>query len=65
MIYSVNCTALSSALEELKIIVKNNEEKGLKTVIFCEDRLTLAGSLLPLPRSLSHTAEHHRRHRSP
>lgn len=42
MIYSVNCTALSSALEELKIIVKNNEEKGLKTVIFCEDRLTLA-----------------------
>ena len=27
--------------------------------------LTLPGSLLPLPRSLSHTAEHHRRRRSP
>jgi len=42
MIYAVNCAALSVALEQLKKIVAKNEEKGLKTVIFCEDRLTLA-----------------------
>ncbi|MDE6585942.1 MAG: PD-(D/E)XK nuclease family protein [Clostridia bacterium] len=42
MIYSFNCAALSVALEELKKIVKSNEDRGIKTVIFCEDRLTLA-----------------------
>lgn len=42
MIYSVNCAMLSVALEELKKIVKVNEERGIRTVIFCEDRLTLA-----------------------
>lgn len=42
MIYAVNCAALSVALEQLKKIVKENEDRGLKTVIFCEDRLSLA-----------------------
>ena len=42
MIYAVNCAALSVALEQLKNIVKENEGKGVKTVIFCEDRLSLA-----------------------
>lgn len=42
MICAVNCAALSVALEQLKKIVIKNEEKGLKTVIFCEDRLSLA-----------------------
>lgn len=42
MLYAVNCAALSVALEQLKNIVKENEEKGVKTVIFCEDRLSLA-----------------------
>ena len=42
MIYSFNCTALPSALEELKKIISRNETNGVKTVIFCEDRLTLA-----------------------
>ena len=42
MRYAVNCAALSVALEQLKKIVKENEEKGQKTVIFCEDRLSLA-----------------------
>ncbi len=42
MIYAVNCAALSVALEQLKKIVAQNEEKGQKTVVFCEDRLSLA-----------------------
>lgn len=42
MIYAVNCAALSVALEQLQNIVKENEQRGLKTVIFCEDRLSLA-----------------------
>ena len=42
MIYSVNCAMLSTALLNLKKIIKNNEAKGVKTVVFCEDRLTLA-----------------------
>ena len=42
MIRAINCAALSVALEQLKKIVKLNEENGQKTVIFCEDRLSLA-----------------------
>ena len=42
MIKTVCCTALSVALEKLKNIVAANEERGLNTVIFCEDRLSLA-----------------------
>lgn len=42
MIYAAICPALSAALTKLKEIVAKNEEKGVKTVIFCEDRLTLA-----------------------
>lgn len=42
MIYAVECASLSVALEKLKTIVKENEAKAQKTVIFCEDRLTLA-----------------------
>lgn len=42
MIKAVNCAALSAALEKLKNIVKENELKHKRTVIFCEDRLSLA-----------------------
>lgn len=42
MIKAITCPALSSALEKLKEIIAANEEKGKSTVIFCEDRLTLA-----------------------
>lgn len=42
MIKSYNCAQLSVALEQLKIIVKEQEEAGKRTVIFCEDRLSLA-----------------------
>ena len=42
MIKSISCATLSVALEQLKITVKNNEDKGLRTVVFCEDRLSLA-----------------------
>lgn len=42
MLHAINCAALSVALEQLKNIVIKNEEKGQKTVIFCEDRLSLA-----------------------
>lgn len=42
MLHALNCAALSVALEQLKKIVARNEEKGLSTVIFCEDRLSLA-----------------------
>ena len=41
MIKSINCTALSVALEQLKKIVRENEDKGRRTVVFCEDRLSL------------------------
>ncbi len=34
--------ALSSALEQLKKLIKDNRGSGRRTVIFCEDRLTLA-----------------------
>ncbi len=34
--------ALSTALDELKQIIKNNRKADRRTVIFCEDRLTLA-----------------------
>lgn len=42
MIKSISCAALSVALEQLKTIVKNNEDAGRRTVVFCEDRLSLA-----------------------
>ncbi len=40
-IKTVTCAALSAALDELKSIIAQNEKDGVKTVIFCEDRLTL------------------------
>lgn len=42
MIKSIVVPALVFALEELKKIVSANEKDGKNTVIFCEDRLTLA-----------------------
>lgn len=42
MIQAITCTALSVALEKLRQIVAFNEEKGINTIIFCEDRLSLA-----------------------
>ncbi|MDE6001719.1 MAG: hypothetical protein K2G96_05330, partial [Clostridia bacterium] len=42
MIKQIVCPALSVALEKLKSIISENEKNGKKTVIFCEDRLTLA-----------------------
>lgn len=42
MIKAFNCAVLATALEKLKTIVKQNEDKGQRTVIFCEDRLSLA-----------------------
>ncbi len=42
MIKSIIAPALPVALEKLKKIIALNEEKGKNTVIFCEDRLTLA-----------------------
>ncbi len=42
MIYLTDCSALSAALEKLKEIVKHNEKNNLRTIIFCEDRLSLA-----------------------
>ena len=42
MIEAIGCTALHVALEQLKNTVKINEERGVRTVIFCEDRLSLA-----------------------
>ena len=38
---SVIAPALGEALEELKKYVVPNEEAGRRTVVFCEDRLTL------------------------
>ena len=42
MIKAYNCVALWAALDKLKEIISVNEQKGQKTVIFCEDRLSLA-----------------------
>lgn len=42
MIKAVECAALSVALEKLKEIIAKREKSGKKSVIFCEDRLTLA-----------------------
>ena len=42
MIKAVICPALSAALDKLKEIISDNELNGKNTVIFCEDRLTLA-----------------------
>ena len=42
MIKSIIVPALPTALEKLKEIVAFNEKRGKNTVIFCEDRLTLA-----------------------
>lgn len=42
MIKTYRCAALSSALEKLKTIIKEGEALGKKTVVFCEDRLSLA-----------------------
>lgn len=42
MIQSIECPALSVALEKLRNVVAENESGGKKTLIFCEDRLTLA-----------------------
>lgn len=41
MITAYIAPALSTALGKLKNLISANEEKGVKTVIFCEDRLTL------------------------
>ena len=42
MIKSIVCPALSVALEQLKSIITANERDKKNTLIFCEDRLTLA-----------------------
>ena len=42
MIKSIIAPALPVALEKLKQIIATNEQRGKSTVIFCEDRLTLA-----------------------
>lgn len=42
MIKAINCPALSAALNKLKEIISRNESEGKRTIIFCEDRLTLA-----------------------
>ncbi|MDE7453625.1 MAG: PD-(D/E)XK nuclease family protein [Clostridia bacterium] len=42
MIKASVCSVLSTALEKLKSIISANEGAGRKTLIFCEDRLTLA-----------------------
>lgn len=42
MIKAITCPATSAALERLKKIISDNREAGKRTVIFCEDRLTLA-----------------------
>ncbi|MDE5728677.1 MAG: PD-(D/E)XK nuclease family protein [Clostridia bacterium] len=41
MIEAFLCGALSTALDKLKEIVKEREKTGKRTVIFCEDRLSL------------------------
>ncbi len=42
MIQAFNCAALSVALETLGELVSEDKKRGVKTIIFCEDRLTLA-----------------------
>ncbi len=42
MITSYTAPTLGAALKQLKTLVAANEERGARTVIFCEDRLTLA-----------------------
>ena len=42
MITSYTAPVLGAALKKLKELVAANEERGARTVIFCEDRLTLA-----------------------
>ena len=42
MINSYTAPTLGAALEKLRQTVSANEERGARTVIFCEDRLTLA-----------------------
>lgn len=42
MITSYRAPALGAALKKLKELVYANEQRGARTVIFCEDRLTLA-----------------------
>ena len=42
MVKILRCPALRAALAELKKIVAQNEQIGERTVIFCEDRLSLA-----------------------
>lgn len=42
MIKPILVPALKVALEKLKEIIAENEKRGRRTVIFCEDRLTLA-----------------------
>lgn len=42
MICATDCTSLAAALEKLKDIVLADRDRGCRTVIFCEDRLTLA-----------------------
>lgn len=42
MIKCVTCPAMPVALDKLKEIISANERDGKNTVIFCEDRLTLA-----------------------
>ena len=42
MVKSIIVPALSVALEKLKEIISSNEAGGKNTVVFCEDRLTLA-----------------------
>ncbi|MDE6868261.1 MAG: PD-(D/E)XK nuclease family protein [Clostridia bacterium] len=42
MIKASVCPAIYAALEKLKSIIRANRDSGRRTVIFCEDRLTLA-----------------------
>ncbi|MCD8307077.1 MAG: PD-(D/E)XK nuclease family protein [Clostridia bacterium] len=42
MIKAFNCVALSVALEKLGELAEEDKARGMRTIIFCEDRLTLA-----------------------
>lgn len=42
MIKCVNCAALPVALAQLKNLIQKNEEEKQRTLVFCEDRLSLA-----------------------
>ncbi len=39
---TIKCAALSVALEQLGELAKEDKERNVRTIIFCEDRLTLA-----------------------